>query len=74
MKTLTVKDLQSWCNSAVKQGFGKRKIVITNDDECNGVHELFNGFSLLQAEDARCLFLPHGVTASELEKDYIMLG
>lgn len=74
MKTLTVKELQAWCNSAVKQGYAERKIVITDDDECNGVHELFNGFSLLNAENASYLQLPYGLTESELEKDYIMLG
>jgi hypothetical protein len=64
----------------IKAGYGKRRIMITSDDEGNSFHELFYGFSPnLQnevdfGESWAAGMLPNGVTASQAKKNYIPLG
>lgn len=43
MEQLTVKDLYLMCKQVVEQGYGDRKIVISDDNEGNGFHGLFYG-------------------------------
>ena len=44
MEAITVRELLSKCGELIKAGFGDKKILLTNDDEWNGYHELFDGF------------------------------
>ena len=76
MKVVTVEQLALACNNLVKGGKGKKKIVLSSDDECNEYHELFYGFTenpeeLFAGEYAP--FMPHGVTKDNI-KDYVILG
>lgn len=46
MEQLTVKDLYLMCKQVVEQGYGDRKIVISDDNEGNGYHGLCFGFDV----------------------------
>ena len=78
-KGITVEQLYLDCAKMIKAGNGKRHIMISNDDEGNGYHELFYGFSPnLQNEvnfgDSWAEgMLPYGVTATQAKKSYIIL-
>lgn len=76
MEAVTVEQLANMCNNLVRGGKGKKKIMISSDDEGNEYHELFFGFT----EDASSLFdgecpplMPCGVTKENI-KNYIVLG
>ena len=43
--TLTVLELWTFCNKQIKEGNGAKKVLITTDDEGNGYHNLFYGFT-----------------------------
>ena len=47
---LTIKDLKKICEQEIKNGFGDRYVLISNDDEGNGYHGLFFGFNTDQNE------------------------
>lgn len=75
-KTITVDQLAKLVKDMQNKGFGKKKIMISSDDEGNEYHELFFGFS----ENARDvfssrygLFMPCGVTEENVD-DYVILG
>ena len=76
---LTIDDLALLCEREQKKGNGKKKIFISNDDEGNGYHELFKGFSPTLEEGGGnifhscCIPLPQGVKGYEI-KDYLILG
>ena len=75
-KTITVDMLQKMCKEMSKMGLGKKKILISTDDEGNGYHELFFAFTptdkVLSSGDD--YMLPFGVTYEEAVKNYIILG
>lgn len=75
MSAITISRLLTLCLNEVKKGNGEKKILISNDDEGNGYHELFYSFS-----DAEEIFngeyapmLPYGVKNDELN-NYKVLG
>ena len=72
--TITVNELQSLCTELVKKGKGRKKILISSDDEGNGYHELFFGFTENASEllDG-CAYAPYGVSESNID-DYVILG
>lgn len=41
----TVKDLRKFCDMQIKKGNGDKYVLISNDDEGNGYHTLFYGFT-----------------------------
>ena len=47
MKQLTVNDLLRLCQQAVNEGNGDKNIVLSDDNEGNGYHGLFYGFTLV---------------------------
>lgn len=52
MNQITVKELLELCKQAVKEGHGAKHIVISDDNEGNGYHGLFYGFTpLTEGED-----------------------
>ena len=62
------------CNNAVKDGHGDKKVLLTDDDEWNGYHELFGGIYADTTEaTVGGQHLPYGVTEDEL-KDYVIIG
>lgn len=44
MEQMTVERLAMLALELIEQGYGKRKIVISDDNEGNGYHGLFYGF------------------------------
>ena len=74
MKAITVRDLAIMCSKAIQKGLGDKKILLTNDDEWNGYHELFGGLydpSINPLAGGQSL--PYGVTPDNI-KDYVILG
>ena len=45
MKQLTVKELLKLCKQEIQDGNGDKNIVISDDNEGNGYHGLFYGFT-----------------------------
>ena len=74
MKAITVRDLAVKCTKLIQIGHGDKKILLTNDDEWNGYHELFGGF-FTDMDDALSggQSTPYGVTPDNI-KDYVILG
>ena len=76
--TLTISQLASICKAQIKKGNGGKKILISNDDEGNGYHELFFGCSPIEGEmkdyllDASYM-LPFGVDESNID-EYVIIG
>lgn len=75
-KGITIIQLYLECAKQIKAGNGKRHIMISNDDEGNGFHELFFGFSsdIDFSEPWAAGMLPYGVKAEQAKKSYITLG
>jgi len=73
-KGLTVKELLYECKIAVAAGHGDKHIQISQDDEGNGFHSLFYGFTS-DKEDLDAYnemgMLPYGIDSTE---DIIILG
>ncbi len=74
MKAITVEQLFAECVKQIKAGNGKRRILISTDDEGNGYHELFFGFSGTDFSDMEDYELPFGLTTEEATRDYITLA
>jgi hypothetical protein len=79
MSTITVDKLYKALGQARKQGFGKKKILLSNDDEGNGYHECFFavttdvksfGFGGMWGAG----MLPYGVSPEEAENEYVIIG
>ena len=47
MKQITVADLYEICKRRIKEGHGDKNIVISDDNEGNGYHGMFYGFTLV---------------------------
>lgn len=45
MESITVEKLAEFCEAQKRLGNGKKKVLLSDDDEGNGYHELFFGFS-----------------------------
>ena len=72
---ITVEQLYQCCASEIKNGNGKRHIIISGDDEGNSFHELFYGFSPCKDAIGDDDYLyPYGVTPEQADKEYITLG
>lgn len=78
MKELTINELWKLCVSERKKGNGGKRILISNDDEGNGFHGLFYGFTPTTKPgqstnyfEESCAICP--VNSNEVE-DYIILG
>lgn len=53
-KAITVKELGQFCDKAMKDGFGDKKILITSDDEGNEYHALWYSFTTNPEEINDC--------------------
>lgn len=73
-KAITVKQLYAALGKLIKQGNGNRKIMLTQDDECNGIHECWFCPSIWSAEEVEYLLLPYGVTPKDVADNYVVLG
>ena len=73
MEALTVNQLFQACAREIAKGNGRRRVMITGDDEGNSYHELFFTFSNPKGEDIS-YGLPFGVNEQEFNDNYIVLG
>ena len=76
MTGITVDALYNQLAALRSSGMGKKKIMISDDDEGNGFHELFVGVNT----DTEYTFsgvypphLPYGVSKEQAVNDYIIL-
>ena len=74
MEPIRVKDLAEIANKLVKDGYGERKIMLSDDEELNGVHEAWEGFSLLGEDSLEWLDFPHYIDDNDIINDYILLS
>lgn len=76
-QALTVAQLMRVWQQAIRDGYGNKHILISDDDEGNGYHELFYGISTIKEEEINALanmgMIPYGMTKEEL-KNYVTLG
>lgn len=70
MKQMTVNDLYKCCENAIKNGQGNKYIVISDDNDGNGFHGMFYGFTLVdkRTKDLICDSLTNS------SNDTIILG
>lgn len=71
--TVKVKDLARICAEELKKGNGDKKIMLSDDEEGNGYHNLFFGFTPVSEEILAYTSL-HDCTKEEALKDYVILG
>lgn len=74
-QAITVKELAAHIDAQIRMGRGDRKILISNDKDGSGYHELSFTFT---APDGivrdGTVQLPSGMTGEEAIKEYIILG
>ena len=51
---MTVAELKRKCIALEKQGLGNKEFLMSDDDECNGFHTLFEGFVTRQDDIDMC--------------------
>ena len=74
MQALTVDELYRALAIARRDGFGSKKILLSNDEEQNGYHECF--FQVCTNPEALGLSyndLPYGVEPEDLD-NYVIIG
>jgi hypothetical protein len=71
-KQITVKMLKAFCEKQIKNGNGNRMIVISNDNEGNGFHGLFYGFTPINKGEESFYAISDSV--SEDINEIIILG
>ena len=69
-KQITVKDLLEMCKNEIKKGNGNKHIVISDDNEGNGYHGMFYGFTPCTEEFVGDIYDSNFAN----EKDTIILG
>ena len=72
MGQMTIKTLKALCDKHIKQGHGDRLIVISDDNEGNGFHGLFYGFTIIEKGEES--LYPINDSVSENINEIIILG
>lgn len=72
MQQLTVKQLKVLCTQAIQRGHGDKLIVISDDNEGNGYHGLFYGFTLISKDDEQFYNISDSTITNR--KEIIVLG
>jgi hypothetical protein len=70
MEQLTIDKLAELIAEQIKNGNGKKKIFISNDEDGNGYHGLYFGFTPAKDENEELDFF----TASYLDKPHEAIG
>lgn len=76
MTAMTIDYLYEALVAARAKGLGSKKILITNDNECNGFHEMFHAVSDIVPENFYISrgMLPTGISVEDAKKDYVVVG
>lgn len=69
-RQVKVKDLLAFCKQAIKDGHGEKNIVLSDDNEGNGYHGMFYGFTEVDEGFADDIYDSH----TNSPKDTIILG
>lgn len=72
-KTITINELYKALAKYKKEGKGNMKILLTDDDECNGFHECFFAVTPFSKEFGYAQ-LPYGVSMEDAVNNYVILG
>ena len=72
MAVITVKELMELCSEEISKGYGNRQIYISRDDEGNGYHGLYYGFTELTSQNAEDFEGDHG--EEKAPEKHIILG
>ena len=72
MGQFTIKQLRDFCDVYIKEGYGDRMIVISDDNEGNGYHGMFYGFTLIKKEEKE--WYPISDSHSDDVEKIIILG
>jgi hypothetical protein len=51
MAQLTIRDLKRMCDEQIRKGNADKMIVISDDNEGNGFHGLFYGFTIIKKKE-----------------------
>ena len=73
MKEMTIDDLYRFLAAERKKGNGKKKVLLSDDDEGNGFHPCFFGVTPVDKNIIAYACL-HGVSAEDAMNDYVILG
>ena len=78
MEGITIEKLVPILMGEIAKGNGKKKVMLSNDDEGNGYHEMFFGVTDIDGNMASMLeampyMLPYGVNVENVS-DYVILG
>lgn len=71
-KILTIDELYSILRTERTKGNGKKKIMISTDDEGNGYHPLFFGVTPITEDFSYSTF--YGVSFEDAKNDCVILG
>lgn len=74
MSAITIEQLYQELGRWIAIGKGKKKILLSNDDEGNGYHEMFYMVSGVEGNIGESCQLPYGVKIYDAKKDYVILG
>ena len=69
-KQMTVNDLFELCKDAIRKGHGNKNIVLSDDNEGNGYHGMFYGFTEVTEDFEDEIY----DSATNSESDTIILG
>ena len=72
-EALTVNQLYEALQQAVKAGLGEKKILLTTDDEGNGLHECFFAVNPI-TQDCEYMSMPFNLDIDEAIAQYVMIG
>lgn len=73
-EAITIEQLYKITGALVKKGHGKKKILLSSDDEGNSYHEMFFAISEVENCVSEEYQLPYGVTMEVAKKEYVILG
>ena len=74
---ITVEQLYNELGKLIKKGKGGKKILLSQDDEGNGYHQMFYGVTTNLRDVFGGVYAPHipyGISKATVIKDYVIIG
>lgn len=73
MDALTIDELYKALAAERKKGNGKKKILLSTDDEGNGFHECFYAVTPI-TDDFRYANFGYGIDIAKAKEEYVIIG